>query len=493
MEVNYFKILVMLGVVIQPALSGCRYGDMCYHCSKKNFTKIPTDVPVNVTFINLSWNFIQVVNTWAFKTLWKCDSINLMHNFIREIEDSAFQGLPARMHELYLSYNKLRMLRAAMWRGLKYIAVLSIRYNELRLLSFDSFGPEIDIFSLDFTSNKIVQIAPDTFSFMGQLSDLRLRENALQWVPCFSEHMNKTGNDIHSSVDVGLLYNPLKCQPKSCWYESWHETWPWLKGTKPKDCSTLKDADCTHPFQSLKNPWKIGKCCRYIEAKLDANCLKKVKGTEETSTMSDYNSKTPELIPGKCTLEIKVKPTVKTTLKPTAKPTLKPTITPTWYYHDEDMNVNAGNPLCKDIINIPRTTSKPGPENTREKHTSGVRFVGTKPKNIRKKQRGGTIKLVKKLRTKMPTRNGIKTKHTSTGVLHTVITTKRKSMARQNSGEKHRKLKRIEKKTREKSKYQLIKRKRKKQLQNHMVQRQMFCIKTMMLMKLIMFSLTELF
>ena len=101
--------------------SECRRG-ICFQCSWKNLTNIPSQVPSNVTSINLMHNYIEIIRKGTFQRLQNCIEINLSFNWIWKIESGAFQGLPAKLDALYLECNRLKTLRADMWRGLKYIA-----------------------------------------------------------------------------------------------------------------------------------------------------------------------------------------------------------------------------------------------------------------------------------------------------------------------------------------------------------------------------------
>ncbi len=327
-----------------------------------------------------------------------------------------------------------------MWKGIKYIAILSIQYNELRVISFDSFGPDLDIFTLSLQYNKIFQIAEDAFKFMTTLADLHLRGNALQWVPCFSEHMPKMGNKMNRGPNVGLLSNTLECQPKSCWYEPLPR---WQKGNEPKDCSALLDSDCKHPFQSLTNPWKLGKCCRSIESMPDANCLKNVTAINETSVPVDHSNTTKNLILGKCTLKIKEKPTAKTSAKPLTKPIIKV------------LHVAARNNPFKDIIDRYHRYLRGSKENSESNLIKNI--------NQLKGAKG----------TKYDT--GIKqTRPPSTSLPYLATAVEEESMSFEEMADMLEMLKQVEKK-----------RKAEKQLQNSVGQNQMICVKTAMLIQIL--------
>ncbi len=391
--------------------------------------------------MDLSHNFIEILNPGDFQALWKCRSVNLMHNFIREIQDNAFQGLPSQMAGIYLSYNKLRVLRAGMWRGIKYITSLSIRYNELRVISSESFGPDLDIFTLSLEYNKIFQIAKDSFKYMTKLADLRLIDNALQWVPCFSEHMPKVANEMQSGPEVALVDNTLECQPKSCWYEPFTI---WKKGNGPNDCSSLRDSDCKHPFQSLTNPWKFGKCCRSIEPRPNVNCLKNVTVINETFVTVDHSNTTQKLILGGCTLKIKEKPKAKTTAKPLPKPTANA------------LHVTARNNPFKDIMDMINALrgSKPNLESDLIENINQL-----------KKAKGSKSDTdIKQIR---PPPTTVTLPYLATAI-------EEESMSFEEMADMLEMLKQVEKK-----------RKAEKQLQNDVGQKQMICVKAMMLIQIL--------
>ncbi len=253
---------------------------VCQDLSNQDLGEIPSNIKRDTTNINLSENVIKILKTRAFKGLKKLLQIDLEENSISEIQEGAFEGIPSRMESLLLRSNNLKKLEAKMWRGLKEIVYLAIQYNELTTISFDCFGPDLRVRELILSNNKIKHI--DAYSFKSMINGLEylsLRENQLEWIPCFqhiqnSHHVDGKPSKNKTVLMLSIIANPFRCQPCSCWApvdEPFHCGLPWdpLSAEANKTLGQV----CRSLHSMLESSHGHFQCCTAIETESNERCL----------------------------------------------------------------------------------------------------------------------------------------------------------------------------------------------------------------------------
>ncbi len=246
----------------------------------KQLKEIPNDIPSHVTSISLRDNEIEILRVNAFKNLRKLESIDLVGNSIREIQEGAFMCLPEKIFDLDLSFNRLKKLQAKMWKGLKKVESLEIRNNALTEISHESFGPDFEVeLVLSLMDNWIKSLAPDTFdSFKSVFNGLlvELNDNNLEWVPCFHDKACVKDGRLRG-ISLKLSGNPLRCQPYTCWTGFNCNTC--TGHGKTFSCgSVTEDINSCHVNESLLDDFLF--CCGSSKPQPNATCLSKY-GTSE--------------------------------------------------------------------------------------------------------------------------------------------------------------------------------------------------------------------
>lgn len=114
----------------------------------------------NLTFIDLSRNFIPKIQSNAFKGLYALRHLNLSENYIENVMDSAFNGLDS-------------------------VEILDLRNNllgfKLRLdVSGNLFSPLVKLRSLNVSRNRITTLGKRVFKFISNLETLDLSDNYIE-------------------------------------------------------------------------------------------------------------------------------------------------------------------------------------------------------------------------------------------------------------------------------------------------------------------------
>ena len=199
--------------------------------------------------LSLSSNRLSSLPKNLFKSLVRLTALSLINNKLRAIPN--LTGLPRSMIELRLGNNYIRDISSLPKMGVKFLATLSIPYNNITVLPKHVFqklsSPAINlagnkikelqdysftactyVFSLYLDSNELFSISPKAFSAVRTISSLSLSNNKLQVIPprLFSNlwsmdwiflHNNNISSiknawkDIRSPPNLVLLFeNPIQ-------------------------------------------------------------------------------------------------------------------------------------------------------------------------------------------------------------------------------------------------------------------------------------------
>lgn len=190
-----------------------------YNCSLKTI-RTNTFVDLNISYLALMENNIEILETGAFKNLTKLDKLLLRHNKIKiiqksvltnlpvsvlslsfnlisSIEDSALENLPSlkKLHldsnrldnifvhkviddpssleTLWLHNNSLRLVTNYMLKGLKNLQILNLGFNNIETIEDGTFQQTPKLQTLVLTNNRIKDIDGGVFPRQG-LTDLKI-------------------------------------------------------------------------------------------------------------------------------------------------------------------------------------------------------------------------------------------------------------------------------------------------------------------------------
>ncbi|XP_056157462.1 leucine-rich repeat-containing protein 3-like [Lampris incognitus] len=103
-----WPMMTMTAASVCPKSCHCtERNGVVVQCTSSNLESIPSSLPRDTVVLLLSSNQIRHVPSGAFKDLDRLRELDLSHNFIRSLEDGAFQGLSKGLRSLDLFDNKL--------------------------------------------------------------------------------------------------------------------------------------------------------------------------------------------------------------------------------------------------------------------------------------------------------------------------------------------------------------------------------------------------
>ena len=140
--------------------------------------QIPTDIPAEALFVDLSNNMIDDIEIGVFSHLQKCRLLELYSNNLTHLKPGMFSGLLA-LGELNLDHNPISVIETGTFSDLNNCRHLTLSNNALVHLVPGMFKSLVELEVLDISHNQIRVIEPGTFSDLGHCINLRLEYNAL--------------------------------------------------------------------------------------------------------------------------------------------------------------------------------------------------------------------------------------------------------------------------------------------------------------------------
>uniref|UniRef100_A0A8C3NBF4 Uncharacterized protein n=1 Tax=Geospiza parvula TaxID=87175 RepID=A0A8C3NBF4_GEOPR len=164
-------------------------------CNRAGLKTLPGEIAPSTISLNLSNNYLRILNTNTFRNLTFLHSLWLDGNNLTFLTPGTFHAL-SRLQELHLSRNsRLTYLHANTFRGL------------LNLISLD--------LNLYLNNNQISSISNSAFLYLNKLHFLHLSRNNLSSLPV----------GLFSSLPrlryVFLSHNPWSCDCSALWLRRW--------------------------------------------------------------------------------------------------------------------------------------------------------------------------------------------------------------------------------------------------------------------------------
>ncbi|NXA84656.1 NYX protein, partial [Thryothorus ludovicianus] len=160
-------------------------------CNRAGLKTLPGEIAASTISLNLSNNYLRILNTNAFRNLTFLHSLWLDGNNLTFLTPGTFHAL-SRLQELHLSRNsRLTYLHANTFRGLS------------------------NLISLDLSHCNIFEIHPLLFSHLPSLERLDLASNNMRYVPQAFRNLSSlsrlsnlylNNNQISSISDSAFLY-----------------------------------------------------------------------------------------------------------------------------------------------------------------------------------------------------------------------------------------------------------------------------------------------
>ncbi|XP_041473779.1 leucine-rich repeat-containing protein 4-like, partial [Lytechinus variegatus] len=164
-----------------------------------------------IFFRNMS---LDVFEKSVFMYLKRLGEIRADNNHISVLKDGCFEGL-TKTRNLNLSYNFISSVSRDNFRGLTMLQTLDLSWNNIVRLEPKTFELMPELKALELSSNAIVRIDRGTFLNLNHLGTLNLDGNQINVLP---------EPRVSESVYVIIPHNPLQCDCRMNWVNSWIKT-----------------------------------------------------------------------------------------------------------------------------------------------------------------------------------------------------------------------------------------------------------------------------
>ena len=154
---------------------------------------------------------LTVTSTTTFQELWNLTFLNISYNYIEMISPGSFVNL-SLLEVLDLTANFIKTVSSDTFRGLVALQVLRLEQNQLTHISGNSLKDLTSLTNLNLDRNKLTSLHKNMFVASNMLSTLTLSYN--QFVTLNS----RTFDPILSTLKtVNMSGNPLVCNCESRW------------------------------------------------------------------------------------------------------------------------------------------------------------------------------------------------------------------------------------------------------------------------------------
>ncbi|XP_041473961.1 leucine-rich repeat-containing protein 4C-like [Lytechinus variegatus] len=161
---------------------------------------------------------VIVFEKGVFMYLERLGEILAGNNNISFLQDGCFEGL-TQTRNLNLSYNSISGVSRDNFLGLTMLQTLDLSWNNIVRLEPRTFELMPKLQTLNLASNAIVRIDRGTFLSLNQLGTLNLDGNQINVLPEPQVSESKS-----HPVIVIIRHNPLQCDCRMNWVNSWIKT-----------------------------------------------------------------------------------------------------------------------------------------------------------------------------------------------------------------------------------------------------------------------------
>lgn len=153
------------------------------NCSLSDIDAGALRVVPTLTLLRISSNLLTSVKRGVFNGV-RVKEIDLSNNFISVVEDGAFDN-NTNLEILKINYNAIKEIGPNWFRGSPNVYKLSVIYNELTKISDGAFGhlTKNRPLKLRLSANRISDIDAGAFNGVGDIDILRLNGNKLATLP----------------------------------------------------------------------------------------------------------------------------------------------------------------------------------------------------------------------------------------------------------------------------------------------------------------------
>lgn len=127
-------------------------------CYKMGFSTVPSPIPRNVSFLDITFNSISNITVGEFEDLWNLRELNVSNNKISWIQEGTAEHFP-NLIKLNLANNKLKTVSEGLLKGLTKLQVLRLDGNIITSIDKYAFNTLQNMTVLNLTKNNLQQIA----------------------------------------------------------------------------------------------------------------------------------------------------------------------------------------------------------------------------------------------------------------------------------------------------------------------------------------------
>ncbi|XP_071850989.1 uncharacterized protein [Apostichopus japonicus] len=174
-------------------------------CSNRSLNDVPTNIPWNVTKIDLSTNKLTYIHWDAFITSTKLQEIDLSYNGLKYLPEDLLSSC-SDLRALHLGNNQLSTIPTGFFRATPKIVYLTMSKNRFQILNKAHFHGLKSIHYLTLSGNRITSLPADIFSELQLNCYLDLSQNLLSEIP---DGLWKTNINYHKLQYLLLQRNNL--------------------------------------------------------------------------------------------------------------------------------------------------------------------------------------------------------------------------------------------------------------------------------------------
>ncbi|XP_048449853.1 toll-like receptor 3 [Rhincodon typus] len=182
----------------------CKIQDLVVDCRHLKLSSVPSDLPVNITVLNLSHNQLKHLPASALSRYSQLQALDSGYNVITKIEENLCKVLPflqtlglehnqlsqlsvhyfsycSNLTELYIQFNRIKEITGDPFTNLQELTVLDVSHNKLASAKLGTEPQLQKLQRLVLSANKITQLKNDDFDFLNTstLYQLDLSSNSI--------------------------------------------------------------------------------------------------------------------------------------------------------------------------------------------------------------------------------------------------------------------------------------------------------------------------
>ncbi|XP_067838711.1 toll-like receptor 3 [Heptranchias perlo] len=181
MHFQAFALCFELAILYLGAIASenqCKIKDLVADCSHLKLTEIPSDLPVNITVLNLCHNQLKHLLTSTLSAYNQLQTLNAGYNDIPKIDGDLCKVLPF-LQVLGLEHNQLSQLSVHYFHYCSNLTELYLQFNRVKQITGDPFKNLQNLTILDMSHNKLVSAKLGTQLQLQHLQRLVLSTNKI--------------------------------------------------------------------------------------------------------------------------------------------------------------------------------------------------------------------------------------------------------------------------------------------------------------------------